>query len=195
MLLNFQIGLSNNNFEDLGSISLLYWLKGAKQHWITLNKNESGIFESTENLGKYASSGVYEIRKISFDSGGFAYEYPDTLIEELGFQKQLTLDNPNSDSWPPIVREFTLSPFNFNEEAQQWETNYSLFADDNLSGLETSWILELSNPSGSSLQQHATFSEDGRSSGVFVLPRETPSGVYKINTLRVYDQASNSGWV
>lgn len=121
-------------------------------------------------------------------------EYDTGILNGYGLITEKELNNPNSDSTPPIVTSFNMSNFTFDHDTERWQSDYEVNASDNASGLRTNWILELENPSGNSLQQHNYFNQNN-SIGSFYLPKFAASGNYKIENLRIYDNASNSGWV
>ncbi|MDB0031019.1 cadherin domain-containing protein [Opitutales bacterium] len=192
--IEFGVELSEE-FNATQSVNLLYWLKNSEQKWIILDKNESRKFLFSGNLGKYISNGTFEIRKITFDNKfGSLMEYDTGILNGYGLITEKELNNPNSDSTPPIVTSFNMSNFTFDHDTERWQSDYELNASDDVSGLRTNWILELENPSGNSLQQHNYFNQNN-SSGSFYLPKFAASGNYKIENLRIYDNASNSGWV
>ncbi|MFI3221796.1 MAG: hypothetical protein QX191_02045 [Methylococcaceae bacterium] len=64
-------------------------------------------------------------------------------------------------------------------------------ASDSSSGLNQKFVLEITSPSGASLQQWATFDANGHAIVDFSLSPYSASGDYHINTIRLTDLAGN----
>ncbi len=197
--LNFTVELSEN-FSNATTISLLYWLVNNNQTWITLNRFDlTQPFTASIELSKFATSGYYEIRSIraSENSSGLV-EYSSSQIQnEFGLNTSTFLDNPNSDNQSPVLVSLEVGNTNYNLDGIL--IPFSITASDDISGLKAGFVIELTSPSGKSIQQWCYFNEAGEFSGNFHLPKDSTSGDYKINTIRVFDVAGNSnffqGWL
>jgi hypothetical protein len=191
-VLNFSVAMSAN-FSGATSLSLLYWLRNNNQTWITLSRsNTTDSFSSTIQLSPYATSGEYEIRRIDvYDNSSNLVEFStDQLKNEFGFNTSTFLQNQNSDSIAPSVISLEVGLPTFSSDAIL--IPMTVKASDDSSGLNSAFIIELTSPSGTSIQQWCYFDENGEFSGDFSLSKDSASGNYSFNTIRLFDEAGNS---
>lgn len=189
--LNFSI-LMSSIFSQTNSISLLFWSVGNEQTWINIARDPtSGLFDSTITLNAFATSGQYAIRAIrSQDNFGETISFNEDQIRTMGLNPTATLQNIRSDTTAPRVTNFTIGSISKNS-SDQIGVNFGVSASDGQSGLQSSFIIELTSPSGKSLQQFFAFDGSGSASPVFLLGSQSPSGTYRINTIRLTDNAGN----
>ena len=184
----------SETFSKAKSIALLFWKEGDQQTWVNLSRDSSGLFVFEQKLDKYASSGSYAVRAIdAVDDFGASIRFTEQKMIELGYQTKSVLDNPYSDSTKPAVKSFEISNFHFNDLTQTWDVEYKLFATDDKSGLKSGHIVEFLSPTGTSLQEWRDFNSDGVISTTRSFSKYTASGIYKINTIRIWDIAGNDG--
>jgi hypothetical protein len=189
--LSFSVFLSAN-FSEAMSLSLLYWAVNNEQSWITLSRTSAlAPFTGQVQLPVFAKSGAYEIRAISArDNNGTHLSLSRDQLQSLGHVVSTNLTNPSGDEMVPELISF---------EAGQpyWASDGSLHVDlavtasDAGSGLKPNFVVELTSPTGVSLQQWASFDADGRAVVDFLLPRYAPTGSYEFNTVRLTDKAGN----
>jgi len=184
----------SQTFSKANSIALLFWKEGDQQTWVNLSRDSSGLFVFEQKLDKYASSGSYAVRAIdAVDDFGASIRFTEQKMIELGYQTKSVLDNPYSDSTKPAVKSFEISNFHFNDQKQTWDVDYKLSVTDDKSGLKNGHIVEFLSPTGASLQEWRDFNSDGVLSTTRSFSKYTASGIYKINTIRIWDIAGNDG--
>ena len=191
-ILNFSVAMSAN-FSNATSLSLLYWLRNNNQTWIDLTRtNTTDPFTSTIQLSPFATSGEYEIRSIRvYDNSSNLVEFSTAqLNDEFGFNTSTFLQNQNSDSTAPSLISLDVGLPTFSSDAIL--IPMTVKASDDSSGLNSAFIIELTSPSGTSIQQWCYFDENGEFSGDFLLSKDSASGNYSFNTIRLFDEAGNS---
>jgi len=189
--LSFSVALSAN-FSQATSVSLLYWAVNNEQTWITLSRaSSSAPFTAQVQLPAFAKSGTYEIRAISArDNNGTQLSLNRDQLQALGHVVTTTLTNPNSDEVEPALGSFSAGqPYRASDGSLH--VDLTVTASDAGSGLKTNFVVELTSPTGVSLQQWASFDATGRSVVDFLLPRYAPTGSYVVNTVRLTDLAGN----
>ena len=189
--LSFSVVLSAN-FSQAMSLSLLYWAVNNEQTWITLNRaSSSDPFSALIQLPVFAKSGTYEIRVINArDNNGTQLSLNRDQLQALGHVVTTTLTNPYADEVAPTLGDFLVGqPYRTSDGSLHVDLTVS--ASDAGSGLKTNFVVELTSPTGVSLQQWASFDPAGRSVVDFVLPRYAPTGSYVVNTVRLTDLAGN----
>lgn len=189
--LNFSV-LMSSIFSQASSISLLFWAVGNEQSSINIARDPtSGLFDSSVTLGAFAKAGPYAIRRIMVqDNFGEIVSFNESQIVAMGLTPTATLQNARADTTAPRVTSFSIGG-NAKNASGQIEVNFAVTASDAQSGLKDSFILELLSPSGKSLQQIFTLNSSGAANPVFVLDPLSPSGTYKVNTIRLTDNAGN----
>jgi len=193
--LDISVSLSEN-FSEINSISLLYWKVGEDQTWINLTKDPNGEFVTDQEINRFLSSGSYAVRSVRADDNfGAEVRFTESKLTELGFNTTYTLNNSKSDDIAPIVESFTISDFYYDDANEVWKLDYSLKASDDVSGLRSGHVVELLGPTGTSLQGWRYFDQIGAVTTTREFDKYIPSGIYAINTIRIYDEAGNSGWL
>lgn len=193
--LTFNIALSNK-FSNAKFIQVLYWPVNAEQKSINIPRNNADeLFSATLLLPEFAKSGVYEIREIvAVDDTGRKINVDYNYLNQGGYDYRTVLDNENSDEQSPELLGMTSSTPYF-DESEQLHIDFNLSASDNLSGLNSTFVIELYSPTGKSIQKRGSFSEDGLLQGNaeldFVLPKYSASGDYRVKTVRLFDLAGN----
>jgi hypothetical protein len=193
--LTFNIALSNK-FSNAKFIQVLYWPVNAEQKSINIARsNPDESFSTTLLLPEFAKSGVYEIREIvAVDNTGRKINVDYNYLNQGGYDYRTVLDNENSDEQPPELQGMTSSAPYF-DESEQLHIDFNLSAGDNLSGLNSIFVIELYSPTGKSIQKRGSFAEDGLLQGSaeldFVLPKYSASGDYRVKTVRLFDLAGN----
>jgi alpha-tubulin suppressor-like RCC1 family protein len=195
LFLEFNITISAS-FSDANSIQVLYWPINSEQTWVTLTReNAEDVFSKTILLPDYVKSGVYEIRAvIAIDNSGNEIRINDNFLNQGGYAYRTEIYNENSDNEVPELIAMTNSAPYF-DESEQLHIDFSISAIDDLSGLNKSFIIELISPTGNSIQERGYFAEEGLTQASaelnFVLSKYSASGVYRVNTVRLYDLAGN----
>lgn len=190
-LLDFSVELSSN-FSNTNSIQLLYWAVNNEQTWITLTRNSiNQLFTATIELPFYAKSGAYEIRafQVTDNTGTFVAVSQEQLIDR-GFNVHTDLVNPLSDNQAPSLDSVSVGSIIVASDGMI-HLAVEVNASDSSSGLNQKFVLEITSPSGASLQQWATFDENGHAIVDFSLSPYSASGDYHINTIRLTDLAGN----
>jgi Ca2+-binding RTX toxin-like protein len=101
------------------------------------------------------------------------------------------LENTNADNLSPIVDALYSDGWSINSDNKPI-IEFELQASDIGSGLKVDdVIIELLSPSGTSIQKRSDFN-DGQSSFSISLSKFAASGDYRVNTIRLYDNAGNS---
>ena len=189
--LDLIIGFSDH-FSEARAISLLCWVEGKEQTWIYPTRDSADEpFRHSVELHPNAPDGVYAIRSIQIqDDSGVQLEFDsDQLRQEFSLTPSTSLTNPNADNISPSLLEAKVQSAIFDEEGIRIPVIFK--ADDNLSGLQSDFIIELLSPSGSSIQRRHSFDQNGAFEGVFDLPKFSASGEYSFNSIRITDQAGN----
>lgn len=190
--LSFSIELSSN-FSNTNSIQLLYWPIGQDQTWVTLSRGSENLpFTKKVYLSLYAVSGTYQIRSIrATDNYGIELAFSTEELIDFGFNVTTEIDNPNSDSIPPTLKQLNIGePYQTDDNV--FHIKFKVSATDNLSGLQKGFLIEVNSPTGASLQKWGYFDDTGNSTVDFTLSEYSISGDYPINTIRIYDLAGNS---
>jgi hypothetical protein len=192
--IHFQLELSDG-FSSAQSIQILYWLTDNEQHWITATRDPiTGIFIANIELNQYTTSGIYDVRAINLiDNQGVEVNLNQDQLNVLGFNTSTSFSNSDSDNTKPSPTNVTSSGWHLNESDQP-QINFEVVVEDNLSGVQETTILELSSPTGTSLQEHGTQISANTYSFEFILNKYASSGVYQVNTIRLYDNAGNSNF-
>ena len=193
-VLYFDLRLSGNIDRTRG-VSLLFWLEGNNQTWITLPyESEVDAFRLQRAQNAFAANGTYAIRALRFtDTLGNQIALNEGQLEGLGFSTKTELLHDQADNEKPQALSLTTEGWSFSESGEPTIT-FTLRAGDDISGLEASAILELTAPGGVSLQRRASFNDSGEAFFEFRLSKFSSSGAYRINTIRLYDLAGNSNF-
>lgn len=193
--LTFNIALSNK-FSNTKFIQVLYWPVNAEQKSINIARdNAESSFSATVLLPEFAKSGVYEIREIiAVDNTGRKINVDYNYLNQGGYDYRTVLDNEDSDEQTPELEGMNNSAPYF-DELEQVHIDFNLSASDNLSGLNSSFVIELYSPTGKSIQKRGSFTESGLLQGSaeldFLLPKYSASGDYRVKTVRLFDLAGN----
>jgi parallel beta-helix repeat protein len=193
--LDFNIDVSTK-FSNKRAIQVLYWPVGAEQTWITLTRdNGTDIFSKQIMFPDFVKSGVYEIREIvAVDNSGSEIRIDDIYLKQGGYDYRTVIDNKNADDDAPELRNM-LNSAPYFDDVGQIHIDFSLSASDNVSGLNSIFVVELKSPTGKTIQKRGVFAEEGllqTSADLdFVLPKYSASGDYTVNTVRLYDLAGN----
>lgn len=193
--LDFNIEVSEK-FSKQKAIQVLYWPVKAEQTWVTLTRDSSSEhFSAKIRLPEFVKSGVYEIREIvAVDNSGSEIRIDDIYLKQGGYDYRTVIESENSDNEAPQLLSMINSAPSFDEVGQV-HIDFSFSASDNLSGLNSIFVVELNSPTGKSIQKRGVFAEQGlRQANAdldFVLPKYSASGLYTINTIRLYDLAGN----
>ena len=186
----------SSSFSEANSIAVLYWLIGNDQTWVYPERDTDGVFKLTETLNPYLSSGTYAVRAVrATDNSGAELSLGGNELTSFGYQVTSEFLNPQSDNVKPEVEFFSMSPFAYDSALEQWQFSYDLSASDDMSGLQSGHIVELVNGSGTSLQEWAYFDDTGIASATRSFEKFIPSDTYTVNTIRIYDNAGNDGWL
>jgi hypothetical protein len=196
-VLEFSVTLSQQ-FSNAQSIQLLYWAVNNDQTWISVPKTggeeieSPNIFSIGKNLNRYARDGLYAVRAISMvDDTGSALRLNEGELNDLGFQTQVDVRNDLADLASPQLVQLGFSAPDYASSRPTVE--FYLKASDDLSGLQSGAIIEFGSPTGKSLQQRVSLSEETQDvTGVFSFPNFAANGEYRVNTVRLYDNAGNS---
>ena len=192
--IHFQIELSDN-FSNAQTIQILYWLTDNEQHWITATRDPiTGMFIANIELNQYSASGTYDVRSIRLvDNQGVEVNLNQDQLNVLGFNTTTTFSNPDSDNTKPSPTSVTSAGWAINE-SEQPEINFEVVVEDDLSGVQDTILLELNSPTGTSIQEYGTKVDGNTYSFDFIIDKYASSGVYQVNTIRLYDNAGNSNF-
>ncbi|MFB1037253.1 MAG: hypothetical protein QMC38_18145, partial [Sinobacterium sp.] len=114
----------------------------------------TGIFIANIELNQYTASGLYHVRAIRlFDNQGNEVYLNEGQLNILGFNTSERFTNPNSDSTPPSPTSVTSSGWSIDDNDQP-QINFTVVAEDDLSGLQDKILLELLSPTGTSIQEY-----------------------------------------
>jgi hypothetical protein len=190
--MHFELALSDN-FSNAETIQILYWLEGNEQHWITLTRDpETGFFITEIELNEYAVSGSYNLRAMRLtDNQNNEVYLNESQINLLGFNTSVGFYNPVSDSEKPYVTSLMTLGWSINNNGEP-QISFTVFVGDDLSGVKDTIVLELNSPTGTSIQKYGTKVDENTYSFDFVLNQYASSGIYPVNTIRLYDNAGNS---
>ena len=186
----------SDNFSNASSIGVLYWLVDNDQTWVYPERGADGTFRLDKQLNRYLSSGNYVVRAVSaIDNSGEELYLNESQLVEIGYNVSTFFYNPQADIVRPMVDSFSMTPFSYNPSSEQWQFTYDISASDDLSGLQNGHIVELVNGSGTSLQEWAYFDDQGTATVTRGFEKFIPSDIYTVNTIRIYDNAGNDGWL
>lgn len=190
--INFEIQLSDE-FSNLNSLQLLYWLVNNQQTWIAIPRDDvTGEFKTSIDIGEYAQSGTYSIRSINITTNnGTFLNYNEGQLSELGFQISTNVANINSDNQKPQLSTVEILGSSFDVDGSP-HIQVQVKASDDKSGLVDRFILEFLSPTGNSIQQWCLFDSNGESTVDFTLSKYSASGNYSLNTVRIADAAGNN---
>jgi hypothetical protein len=193
--LDFNIMVSKK-FSDAKFIQVLYWPVNAAQTWLTLTREKGeDSFSKTILLPTFVRSGIYEIRTIiATDNAGREIKVEEDYLKAEGYDYRTFIDNQYADDEAPQLQTLTFST-PYSDQSDQLHIDFSISATDDLSGLDSSFIIELYSPTGKSIQKRGLFVQDGLKQTSaeldFVFPKYSSSGTYNLSTIRLYDLAGN----
>lgn len=197
--LTFSVTLSEQ-FSQAASIQLLYWAVGHDQTWITVPRTSNQTMEAQNNfsitreLNRYARDGLYAVRSLRMtDDLGSAIKLNEGELNDLGFDTQVSVRNDLADVIAPQLErlEFGVPVY----QSTQPIVDFELEASDDVSGVQSGVVMELLSPTGKSLQKWVSLEEEtNAASGVFSFPLYAANGEYRVNTIRLYDNAGNSSF-
>ena len=181
-------------FTNTDNVSLLYWKPGDDQFWVDLYRNEDGIYTVEKALNRFTPSGEYVIRAINaVDNYGAAISFTEETIQIAGFPIEYQVTNSKSDLDKPQIEALTIGEFYYKPETEQWAIDYSLTLSDETSGVVPGHILELSSPTGVSLQEWRDLDENLTITATRLFPKYIASGDYNVASVRFSDFAGNEG--
>lgn len=195
--LNAEVELSET-FSEATYMQLLYWEVGGAQTWINLTRelgDES--FTYSEPVNRFLSSGIYEIRSLrAWDNFGAEVSFSHEKLQELGVNTQIELVNSQSDERGPVIEQFSISEFYYNERDETWDIDYTIRVSDDLSGVDSDHAIEFTGPMGTlmeprSLEPHGSL--DSSLTVTLFFNKHLASGDYKIADIRLNDLAGNNG--
>ena len=125
-----------------------------------------------------------------FDQDGLEVRLNEGQLNELGIDTKSELINPNEDTVPPQLDSFISDGWKIDDDGIP-RLDVDLVASDVGSGLQSRVIVELISPSGAGIQEDAYFDEAGTATVAFVISKYSASGDYRVNTVRIYDEAGN----
>ena len=155
--------------------------------------DENGSVSITFVLSPFTSSGDYVVNTVRiYDLAGnstFSYEW-------LSDNPQVfTLDNPQSDSTAPSLKQFELSA-SFDNESDRPVINVTGTAEDDISGVQSVY-LRLRRPGGGNIDKWIVEGQSAESldfvNGVALTTQFTP-GNYEVDYLRLQDVAQNQSY-
>ena len=190
--LEFLLTLSDD-FSELQTANLLFWYVNNDQTWISLNRTqESEPLRASIPLHQMAASGTYAIRSLRItDNDGLLVALNEGQLNTLGFTTTTILENINSDSEKPYLVSFSTDGWSFDSEEKPI-LSAALEVSDTESGVANGRVIvEISSPTGSSIQEDAYFTDEGEATINFTLSKYATSGDYRVNTVRFHDLAGN----
>ena len=122
-----------------------------------------------------------------FDDYGSDLQLNESQLNELGYETTVFVENVEEDITPPILQNLELKPLRYSDATPKLQ--FEVSATDDKSGLQSAAILEFTSPTGTSLQQWFYLSEVGIAPAVFSVPKYSANGTYRINTIRLHDNA------
>jgi hypothetical protein len=123
------------------------------------------------------------------------FSHTEEKLQELAVETKVELVNSQSDGSGPSLDQFSISDFYYNDLDETWNIDYMIQVSDDLSGFQAGHIVEFTSPTGKSLQESRDLQVDGTLSTTRSFSKHIASGEYTINTIRLYDNAGNDGWV
>ena len=189
--LTFDVTLSAD-FSNLSNLQLLYWPVNSEQHWINIARDPvSGHFLASIELPTYAKEGDYAVRGISLiTNGGLDVTYNQQQLTDLGYATVTNLTNTNADNSAPTIDALSIGSYTI-DDIGLIHIPIEVLSSDTASGIKSIFVIELTSPSGASIQQLCQFDEHGHASVDFIMNKYISSGSYNINTIRVNDNAGN----
>ena len=197
--LSFSVTLSEQ-FSQASSIQLLYWAVGNDQTWITVPRTPDQVvqtqnnFSITRELNRYARDGLYAVRSLRMtDDLGSAINLNEGELNDLGFDTQVSVRNDLADVIAPQLERLE---FGMPVYETTWPiVDFTLEASDDVSGVQSGVVMEFLSPTGKSLQKWVYLDEEtNTATGVFSFPLNAANGEYRVNTIRLYDNAGNSNF-
>ncbi|MXO47480.1 hypothetical protein GRI69_04320, partial [Erythrobacter vulgaris] len=191
--IKFSVELSDA-FSQAQTIRLLFWPQGDVQTWVTLHRNpDNGIFEGEFALNPLAQSDLYEVRSIrAISNEGSEVDITDTQIEASGFSNSFDFYNEFGDELGPVVDDASfLTPIRGDDGTFSLSVRFNV-SDEGGAGIDTNdVVVEIEGPGGESYFSYAQVGADGIATAAFALNQYSPSGTYRVNTIRVADNALN----
>ncbi|MFQ3189770.1 MAG: hypothetical protein ACI936_000896 [Paraglaciecola sp.] len=193
--LDFNIAVSKK-FSDARFIRVLFWSINAQQTWTAITRGGADdVFSTRLFLSKFIKSGGYEIRSIiAVDNSGSEIRIDDSYLNQGGYDYRTVMVNANADDAAPTLQEMTYST-PYSDSIGQLHIDFSLSASDNVSGLNSEFVIELLSPTGTSIKKRGLFAQEGLTQASatldFILPPYSASGVYYIRSIRLVDLAGN----
>ena len=128
------------------------------------------------------------------DDLGSAINLNEGELNDLGFDTQVSVRNDLADVIAPQLErlEFGVPVY---ETPRSRSSILTLEASDDVSGVQSRVVMEFLSPTGKSLQKWVSLDEEtNTATGVFSFPLYAANGEYRVNTIRLYDNAGNSSF-
>ena len=198
-----EIAMTVDSYTEPSSIDVLLW-RGEKQYWVPAQPvvEQNFKIEYTHNfvLPGGAPSGIWEVRKIRLQTPSGDLSFGKDLLDSKGFVTSVDVFNPNADENDPellSIGDFIVAG-NDGDPTTPIVVELTTEVSDQGSGISSvgsylrgpkydgalvwSWAV-INNDT---LPNTATFS--------WTLDPKTTSGIYSLESIRLYDAAGNSGF-
>ena len=189
--IKFTAELDRDN-EEFESISVYFRQKNDSGRYISqyayLKKDEDGKITGEMKLGDYVSAGVYTFDSFSIsESGSNYYDASASDIPDAVKKLEITINNDKVDNQKPEIKNIALSS---TEIEVPGKITFTVDATDDLSGIRSVGILFRDENTGKRISGD-WYASEGKVKGTIGVDQYTASGIYKIESIDVYDQAGN----
>ena len=197
-----EINMEVDSYTDPNEAQVLI-SQGEQQYWSSLQPlSQSNLkfdYDYRFNLPANAPGGTWEVKQINLVADNGTYTYSKQLLINKGYQTSVSLQNPIADEVNPEL--IAIQNINVTGIDSDPNTNIIITAEATVSDAQSDFSraggnLESPNYDGGGGKVSDWAQIDHNSSPnvanfAWILDPKTASGEYKINPLRLYDDAGN----
>ncbi len=165
-----------------------------------------GVWNKAITISPFAASGTWVVERVQLnDAAGNVATLLQSDLAARGFSTDLTVIS-DQDITPPQIKSFAISPASVDVSSGPATITVTIAASDDRTGVNLGsrcflyLALVLVGPSGSQPREIGCWGMtriggsdmDGVWTGTFIMPQYSESGTWKVNGLRVEDDARNA---
>ena len=163
-----------------------------------------GVFQVALTIPRYAEAGLWRITSVRLrDNAGNSLSLDNAALVAAGDMNVVLVHDGNPDTAPPALQSVSLSPSAVDASSAAQTITVDLIVTDDLSGIAPGLTslddLSMTSPSGNQsrfpsagqLQLLSGTTTSGIYRATVVMPQYSESGVWKVNTVRLRDNAGN----
>jgi hypothetical protein len=166
----------------------------------------NGVYQANVMVPRFVQAGIWKAQVFLQDNAGNRRTLAASTLQTLGFPTDLTVINSNQDTLPPTLISASFSPGAIDVSSNDVNVTVTLQITDNLSGTDFSRFIDFSvvlmppTPSTVTARQYissGSFSlvagtpNNGTWQAVKKMPRYSPSGPWRLQSVSLRDAATN----